>query len=340
MIEAYNAVMAGEMTAYAAAKDFGINYKALWLRTSGQIPADAHQGRSTDLPTAVEREIAECVLLMADWGWGFSAMEVRDIIQDLVRYKGMETQFLDGRRGSDWMANFLQRHPEISRRTTEHLSRGRREAENPEILDHWFALLNDQLLKAGVKDHPQQIYNADETGFVTDPKSDVVLARRGSRRVNQTIGGSGKEQITVNCAGSAAGKVLPPYVIYRGKNLYKDWTTGGPPGTLYNTSANGWMESQHFLEWFKGQFLPQTAEFSTLPRILIFDGHLSHLSVEIVRCALENNSVLMRLPAKLTHLLQPFDRTVFRPVKQKWQRLLKQHARTHRGPVSKCFLSC
>lgn len=49
MVAAYNAVMAGEM------------------------------------PTAVEREIAECIVAMADWGWGFSTTEVRDIIQDFVK---------------------------------------------------------------------------------------------------------------------------------------------------------------------------------------------------------------------------------------------------------------
>ena len=182
---------------------------------------------------------------------------------------------------------------------------------------------------------PDQIYNTDETGFVTDPKSDVVLARRGSRRVNQTIGGSGKEQITVNCAGSASGCVLPPYVVYKGKNLYKDWVCGGPQGAVYTTSLNGWMESDQFMEWFKTIFLKCTAAFSQHPRILIFDGHLSHLSLDMIKHARETNVILLRLPSKLTHLLQPFDRTVFRPVKQKWQSLLRQYARTNRGPVGK-----
>ena len=40
-----------------------------------------------------------------------------------------------------------------------------------------------------------------------DPSSDAILARKGSRRVNQTIGDFGKEQVTVNCAGSASGLV-------------------------------------------------------------------------------------------------------------------------------------
>jgi len=158
MTAAYNLVMTGKISAYAAAKQFGVNHKALWQRTSGNIPINAHQGRSTDLPPAVEEELTECILLMADWGWGFSTAEVKDIVQDFVQYKGMDTQFQGGRPGPDWMSNFLRRHPNISRRTTEHLSRGRKEAEDPQTLEHWFNLLNEQLEKAGVKDMPEQIY--------------------------------------------------------------------------------------------------------------------------------------------------------------------------------------
>ena len=45
--------------------------------------------------------------------------------------------------------------------------------------------------------------------------------------------------------------------------------------------------------------------------------------------------IILRLPAHLTHLLQPFDRSVFRPVKLCWQQLLREFAHTHNGPVSK-----
>ena len=81
MEQAYNAVMKKEMSAYAAAKHFGVGHKALWLRISGQIPINAHQGRSTDLTQSVEREIEECILQLADWGWGFTT---DDVVVDVV----------------------------------------------------------------------------------------------------------------------------------------------------------------------------------------------------------------------------------------------------------------
>ncbi|KAK3764026.1 hypothetical protein RRG08_004390 [Elysia crispata] len=113
---------------------------------------------------------------------------------------------------------------------------------------------------------PEQIYNCDESGFVTDPKCQVVLATKGAKRVNQHIGGSGREQITVNCAGSASGKSLPPYVVYKGKNLYESWTRDGPQDACYTTCEKGWMEGPQFLDWFTKVFLVHTEDVSNKTR--------------------------------------------------------------------------
>ena len=85
MKEAFNAVMGKRMSTYAATKHLGVGHKALWLRSIGKIPINTHQGRSPDLPHIIEQEMVDCILLMADWGWGFSAQEVREILQDFVK---------------------------------------------------------------------------------------------------------------------------------------------------------------------------------------------------------------------------------------------------------------
>lgn len=252
MNDAYNAVMNGHMSANRASNHFGVNKKSLLQRTRGKIPVDAHVGRQTALSPTLETELVECIKLMSEWGWGFTSEEVKDIVQDFVCTMKLNTPFKNGRPGRDWIDRFLSRHPDITPRKTEHLSFSRAAAECPEILKHWFELLDNILTTAGVKDMPCQIFNSDETGFVTDPKSQVVLAAKGSKRVNQHIGGSGREQITVNCSGSASGKVLPPYIVYKGKNLYEAWCTDG---ACYSTSEKGWMEGPQFLDWFTKLFL-------------------------------------------------------------------------------------
>ena len=152
---------------------------------------------------------------------------MKAIIQDFIREKELENPFKEDRPGRDWLDGFLRRHPKVVPRKTEHLSNSLAKAEDPVVIQNWFTLLDKILTEKDIKGLPSQIFNCDESGFVTDPKSQTVLAQKGSSRVNQCIGGSGREQITVNCCISASGQVLPSYIVYKGKNLYMDWTQGG-----------------------------------------------------------------------------------------------------------------
>ncbi|RUS88034.1 hypothetical protein EGW08_004200 [Elysia chlorotica] len=110
-----------------------------------------------------ETELVKCIKLMAEWGWGFSSEEVKDIVQDFVSSKKLDTPFVDGRPERDWLEGFLSRHSDITPRKTEHFSSARASAEDPKVLKHWFDLLDNTLTKAGVKDIPCQIFNTDET---------------------------------------------------------------------------------------------------------------------------------------------------------------------------------
>lgn len=69
-------------------------------------------------------------------------------------------------------------------------------------------------------DLASRLWNADETGFCTAMASHRVLARRGAREVHETARGSGREYVTVLGAGSADGVRLPPYIVYKGMNLF------------------------------------------------------------------------------------------------------------------------
>ena len=71
-----------------------------------------------------------------------------------------------------------------------------------------------------IKSWLAELWNCDETGMATVVASTVVLARRGSKWVHETGGGSGREIITVKGCGSAAGNRLPPMIVYKGKYLY------------------------------------------------------------------------------------------------------------------------
>ena len=56
-------------------------------------------------------------------------------------------------------------------------------------------------------------------------------------------------------------------------------------------------------------------------RMLIVDGHASHVSTEFIQFVRENKIVCLCLPAHSIHLLQPLDIGVFGPLKQNYKTL-------------------
>ena len=54
------------------------------------------------------------------------------------------------------------------------------------------------------------------------------------KELQETVGGSGHDYITVLGAGSADGTHLQPFVVYKGKNL---WTRGGPAATMFTVGG-------------------------------------------------------------------------------------------------------
>ena len=124
--------------------------------------------------------------------------------------------------------------------------------------------------------------------------------------------------IVLGCA-SASGERLPPYILYKGKNSYTSWTSGGPAGTLFGVSDSGWMERANFL------FLPAIQHLSSTPGVVLFvDGHYSHLSMELIELAKEKGVHLVCFPPHLTHILQLLDVSVYHPLKQSWATVLKE----------------
>ena len=55
-----------------------------------------------------------------------------------------------------------------------------------------------------------------------------------------------KAQTTVVVCVNAIGQVIPPFVIYNAKMLNLEWMNGGPAGTTYARSDNGWIDTELF----------------------------------------------------------------------------------------------
>ena len=76
----------------------------------------------------------------------------------------------------------------------------------------------------------------DESGIPLNPWPPNIIARRSQKKVRYRVSGN-KQQIIILACGNAVGQALSPMVIFEGKNLNYDWTTGEAPGTPYGMSG-------------------------------------------------------------------------------------------------------
>ena len=86
--------------------------------------------------------------------------------------------------------------------------------------------------------------------------------------------------------------------------------------TLESNSPNGYVEddSELFCGFFNKLFIPDTKNIQG-PKLLILDGHGSHLSVDLIDlCRRKNTCTACH---HTTHVFQPLDVVIFNPLKAK-----------------------
>ena len=336
MIKALSDIRDNKMRLNSAAKYYKIPEST--LRSHFKAPADQvlkRAGRPTVLTVEEEREIELTCQLFAELGYGITKPDVLNVVAEYCSYHQKSTPFHDGRPGEDWWDGFLKRHPSLVLRTPQQLQIARARMATKENVDDWFLrCLKPQLQSLELLDKPQWIFNVDETGFSLSGKPGKVLAKKGIKSPQSVIGGSGREYITVQTCVSGIGELLPPYVVYAGKNLMANSTNNGPFGTRYCVTENGWMNTITFIDWLRNHFIPYLPD-DRPPVLLVLDGHSLHVAYEVRLLAKEHSIHLLKLPSHLTYLLQPLDIGVFKEMKHTWDNVVKDYTRQERKPVTK-----
>ena len=110
-------------------------------------------------------------------------------------------------------------------------------------------------------------------------------------------------------------------VVYKAKNVYEGWMIGGPKGTIYDSTPSGWFDMKTFEKWFFEIFLKSTNKLGG-PKVIIMDNLGCHFSVKVIQTCLQKDIRFITLVPNTTHLCQPLDLAVFRPLKTLWRKLL------------------
>jgi DDE superfamily endonuclease len=137
-----------------------------------------------------------------------------------------------------------------------------------------------------------------------------------SGRVRQACQDGSREFITLLACVSAIGKKIPAGLLYKGESydLRDTWVQDleDSDDFFFGASSNGWSNDAFGLKWLTQVFDPATRPTSPrTKRLLIVDGHSSHINMAFINKSWDLRIVLLVLPPHSTHRLQPLDVVLF-----------------------------
>ncbi|ODM19019.1 hypothetical protein SI65_05636 [Aspergillus cristatus] len=175
--------------------------------------------------------------------------------------------------------------------------------------------------------HEDDIWNFDETGFAMGlcTTSKVITAAERSERPHTVTQGNHEWVTIIECIGSSSCHILP-LIILKGKEQQATWyqEPNLPQEWQIATSPNGWTTDAIGLHWLKEVFEPFSKCYSVgAKRLLILDGHSSHLTAEFDSFCKQHVIICLCMPPHTSHLLQPLDVGVFGPLKRAYGKLIE-----------------
>jgi hypothetical protein len=76
---------------------------------------------------------------------------------------------------------------------------------------------------------------------------------------------------------------MPPFVIFESQRIQHDWVDSSTEKrTVVRVSPNGWTDSSIALEWLEHFDKYTASRTQGLYRLLLLDGHLSHVLFDFV----------------------------------------------------------
>ncbi|KAF2906072.1 hypothetical protein ILUMI_00099 [Ignelater luminosus] len=85
---------------------------------------------------------------------------------------------------------------------------------------------------------------------------------------------------------------------------------GALRGTIGLANPSGWMNFSQFVSVME-HFIRETFSIKENATLLIMDNHESHISLDVINLARENEVIIVTMPLHCSHCLQPFDVAVY-----------------------------
>ena len=151
--------------------------------------------------------------------------------------------FKNGRPSLKWWDSMKRRHGRLKLRQPEGTAAVHHQCMEPGKVAKYFAALKSVLDANLLCAKPESIWNMDETGIQLDHKPEKIIAAKGTKYLHSRTSGN-RETLTIIAAVNAAGGVIPPHVIVKGKTRRSpnSFRTEDAPGATWSWSDSGWTK--------------------------------------------------------------------------------------------------
>lgn len=322
-----------------AARLYDVPRTTLQRRLNGTINRAEKQANCLKLTKEEEESLIRWILSLDQRGAAPRPSHVQDMANILLSNRGSsKTQPI----GKNWVYNFIKRHDELKTRFSRKYNHQRAKCEDPNLIKEWFNRVQITIMQYGIA--YEDIYNFDETGFAMGLIATAKVVTRAETAGRPALLQPGnREWVTAIECVNAMGWALPPCIVFKGKSHIQAWYEDNalPSDWRIELSENGWTTDQIGLSWLQNIFIPTTNGCTKgTYRLLILDGHGSHLTPQFDQMCNQNNIVPICMPAHSSHLLQPLDVGCFAVLKRTYGRLVEEKMRQRINHIDKLdFLS-
>jgi hypothetical protein len=239
-----------------------------------------------------------------------------------------------------WVTRFISKYSiDLISQYSTGMDADRHNADSYAKYELYFNLLQQKITQYKVD--AEHTYNMDEKGFmigVTSRTKHVFSKRMWEKKeVKASLQDGNRAWVTLIACVCGDGSALPPGLLYESANntIQSRWVEeikAEVHSVLVSSSPTGWTNNEIGLAWLRqvfDRFSKQKARRKY--RLLILDGHGSHVTMDFINYCDQNKILLAVLPPHSTHTLQPLDKVIFKPLSSAYSKELTTYLHSGQG---------
>ena len=277
-----------------------------------------HSGRPSSLANA--KDLCEWVVNLRREGMPISINMVilrAAQLDDRFRRKKMQTKYSIVRR-------ILRSHSIVIRSKTHQAQRHPKEMVDE--AKHFVSCITP-LLASPNRDQ-RYIINMDQTPVFFSMVPYKTLNVAGERSINVRTSTGSTMRLTCAVTVSAAGDILRPFIVFKGKRdgrIAREFGNpekyGFPVDCSYMCQDRAWMDETVMLQWVKEVLEPWSKHIPPgIVPYLLLDSYKCHLMSSVVHAIQDLGIEVEHIPGGCTGLVQPLDVGVNKPLKNRIRR--------------------